>query len=239
MLGMATNLTHIFVIGDEKYEPERIQYLKSYIHTEQIENVTFFQPTFGHTLTQEELTKYVPYNWTQYGRQLRKGEISLFLNFIYIFEKILSEYTEGTFLILESDVIFVDKFKDYLDDMFKQLKEQNVQYDCLSIGSGTDKCKSPTEIRDFEFKRSMDIRCADSLIFTYAGIQSFYNFIQDFVKAGNSLNHPVDNFLEFYFRGNRNYVFMYVSPSLNEQGSHTGRYTNHLHGGQNITEKPE
>ena len=79
-------ITHTFIISDEKREPERVQYLKGFFDGKP--NITYFQPTYKDTITQEELDIYVKDKWTQYGRPLKLSEISLFLNFIYLFEKI-------------------------------------------------------------------------------------------------------------------------------------------------------
>lgn len=239
-------LPPIFVIGSEQYEPERISYLKEYFNKEHISNVTFFQPTYKHTLTKEEIQKYVPYNWTQYGRQLRMGEISLFLNFLYLFEHIVNTYEDGVFLIFESDVLFVDNVQEYVRDLLIQLND--VKYDCVSLGCGTNRyvrreggSKEGKEGKDrtFTFLRKYDTQCTDSFLFTYKGILSFYTFVQEFLEKGNSLNHPIDNFIDMFLKCTPDYMFYWVVPELNEQGSHTGVYsTNHRDDAQ-IYERPQ
>jgi hypothetical protein len=133
---MEKTVTKIFVIGDKKNEPERIEYLENYFRLNNMNDITYFQPSYKTNLTEVELKKYIPVNQSLHNRPLRKGEISLFLNFIYLFEKILKEYEDGIFLILESDVIFFDSLINYLNSLFQNIDKSS--FDCISIGSGCD-----------------------------------------------------------------------------------------------------
>jgi len=220
-----SELTHTFIIGDEKREPERIAYLKKYF--DGIENIRYFQPTYKNTLSQEEIAKYVPVNWTQWDRPLRLSEISLFLNFIYLFEKILAEYNDGYFLILESDVLFLTEYqgyKKYIDDILIKIKELDI--DCSSIGRGCnlDPPGINHNFQGYQFVKMIKTRCTDSLIFSYKGIQKIYSHIINFLKEGKSLNQPVDIFFETYFDLNKDYKFIWIYPSICVQGSQNDTY---------------
>lgn len=217
---METPVTRIFVIGDKKNEPERVEYLENYFRLNNMNDITYFQPSYKTNLTEEELKKYVPINQSLHNRPLRKGEISLFLNFIYLFEKILNEYKDGVFLILESDVIFFDSLINYLNTLFENIDKSS--FDCISIGSGCDLVLSKDS--DVFFQRMIKTRCTDSLLFTYNGIKKFYNYLTEFLRNGNSLNQPIDNFLETFFEKNNDFVFLWANPVICYQGSQKNIY---------------
>ena len=220
-----SSISHTFIIGDEKREPERIKYLKNYFTDKP--NISFFQPTYKDTITQEELNKYVRNNWTQYGRALRLSEISLFLNFIYLFEKILEEYTDGNFLILESDVIFLSDYEGYtkyLNDIVPKMNELSIHGASIGRGCNLDPPGINPNHIGYQFIRFKGTRCTDSLVFSYNGIEKIYSYIQAFLSSGKSLNQPIDNFLDTYFSTNMDFKFIWVYPSICIQGSQNGSY---------------
>jgi GR25 family glycosyltransferase involved in LPS biosynthesis len=226
LININMTITHIYIIGNETKEPERVSYLKEYFKSEN--NVTFFQPTYKDTITDAEMKKYVPINESLHNRPLRMSEISIFLNFIYLFEKILSTYSEGYFLVLESDVLFVRDHKDYLEAILKDIKTYNI--DCTSIGFGCNLVPPRVNIESntLQYARMTQVRCCDSMIFSYSGIKKVYNYIQIFLKSGKSLNQPIDNFLQTYFENNLDYIYVWAWPPLCIQGSQNGKYKSNV-----------
>ena len=224
-------ITHTFIIGDENKEPERVQYLKKFFDGKP--KVTYFQPTYKDTVTQEELDKYVKDKTTEYNRPLKLSEISLFLNFMYLFEKILNEYIEGNFLILESDVIFLagyEGYTKYLNDILPKMIELGI--DGSSIGRGSNRDPpgiNPNHI-GYQFIKITGTRCTDSLIFSYNGIKKIYSHIQSVLNSGKSINQPIDNFLDSYFSYNKDFKFIWIYPSICIQGSQNGSYRTSIQG---------
>lgn len=219
-------ISKIYVIGDKTREPDRINYLESYFSSESLTNIVeYFQPTYKDTLTQQEISKYVPINKSLYNRQLRRGEISLFINFIYLFEKILSSHTEGTFLIFESDVLFKDSISRYMNLITPTIT--SIPYDCISLGSGCDRIHSIVnkETTTIHCVRKVSTRCTDSFIFSYQGIQKFYNYITEFLNEGKSLNQPIDNFMDTFMAQNNTFHYYWAMPCLCVQGSQLNVYT--------------
>ena len=94
-------IEHIYVIGNKIREPERLAYLELYFKKYNLE-VTYFQPTYMDTLSPGELSWFTQ---ETHGRLFKSAEKSIFLNFLYLFEKCVAEHS-GYVLILESDVIF-------------------------------------------------------------------------------------------------------------------------------------
>ncbi len=221
------SIDRIFVIGNEEREPERCKYLTSYFNENNIQ-VEWFQPTYSSCLTSEELDTYVSTNWSLHNRPLRMSEISLFLNFIYIFKRILSEHKKGHFLILESDVIFYHSLSLYLEKLLPHLETVNA--DCASIGMGCNLL--PPKINhlssEFQLVKMTKTRCTDALLFSYAGIQKFMKYFDEFMESFGSINEPIDNFFETFFRKDLSYQYIWVYPSICVQGSQTGQYTSSI-----------
>ena len=111
-----------FVIMNKEKEPDR------YIHfLEEIEkhkladflNINYFNNCWKTDITPEIREKYCKSDWTmkKHGRNMKdkpltNGEISLFLNWIFCLKQIRETYSEGNFLILESDAIFINNFNE-------------------------------------------------------------------------------------------------------------------------------
>ena len=217
----------IYVIGSKDYEPDRIDYLDKYFSSKNIK-VSYYQPWYKTNLTPEILQKYVPINESLHNRPLRMSEISLFLNYIYLFEKILNENTDGIFLILESDVIFTGELTHYLSTITNIIKPSD--YDCISIGAGCN-LKIPGinhENDDFYFMKITKTRCTDSMLYTYNGIKKFMNYLDLFLKEGKSLNQPIDNFLDTFFNLDPLFTFLWVHPTICIQGSEHAVYKSNI-----------
>jgi hypothetical protein len=211
---------YTYIIGSKDNEPDRITYLENYFKSENM-NVTYFQPWYKTNLTSEIIQKYVPINASLHDRPLRMSEISLFLNYIYLFEKILREYNDGIFLILESDVIFTDKLTTYMNTLLSVTHNNNINYDCISIGAG---CKLTipgvdSNSKNFCFMQTEKTRATDSMVYTYNGIKKFMSYLNDFLNQGKSLNQPIDNFLDTYFNLDPSFIFLWVHPTICVQGS--------------------
>jgi GR25 family glycosyltransferase involved in LPS biosynthesis len=225
----ATHIHRIFVIGDPKTEPERIHYLQDYFSKYQLDShVSYFQPTYKGRLSQEELQTYIPHNFSDiHKRALTEAEISIFLNFIYLFQKIISEYKDGYFIVFESDVIFEGDLKKYIHCLDGFLDIENP--DAVSIGSGCDIIHDNVNTDDMNFQIFPEnrVRCMDSFIFSYIGIQKFLRYFHKFLETNKSINEPIDNFFQTYLElKNKTEPFtqFWVWPSITLQGSQNGHY---------------
>ena len=126
---------HIYVIGNKEREPTQLAYLENYFSTSGLTNITYIQPTWKDCLTEHQIQHFVEI-MDVHNRPLKHSEMSLFLNFLYIFQQISAAHSSGWFLLLESDVIFEGDLKDYLHRLFSEI--QGLDADCISIGSGCD-----------------------------------------------------------------------------------------------------
>lgn len=213
----------IFVIGSPQREPEQCAYLDTVFSQLGIQDsVTYFQPTYKDTLTDAEIATYFSKPNFANGRLIKRAEMSIWLNHLYLFQHILKTYNGGYFLIFESDVRFEKHPIGYISALNGIL--QQVQPDLLSIGSGCDLIHDNVNIEDQNFQIFPEtvVRCMDSFLWSYKGIQKFVDYIQWFLKEYKYLNQPIDNFLEtFIQRPDRPepFIQLWVWPSLTVQGS--------------------
>jgi hypothetical protein len=210
---------HIFVIGDPKREPDRIQYLQSEFSKQGLEEyVSYFQPTYKDTLSSQELQQV---GESLHGRPLKRSEISIFLNYIYLLESIKQSYSEGYFAIFESDVRFEQSLQTYLQIFSDFL--QNASPDGCSIGSGCDCIDDAVNTDDMNFQiyPKRLVRCMDSYIFSYNGICSFLDY---FLNNNKIINEPIDNYFQTFLEKNPDFSHFWVWPSVTLQGSQYGYY---------------
>lgn len=215
-----TPIHHIFVIGDPSREPERIQYLQSEFQKFGLENhVTYFQPTYKDKLSNDEIQRYYPVKTSLHERPLKLSEISLFLNYIYLFEMIRQSYSNGYFVIFENDVRFEQNLLNYLQIFSDFL--QNASPDACSIGSGCDCIDDAVNTDDMNFQiyPKRLVRCTDSYIFSYKGICSFLDYF-----SKKTIDQPIDNFFETFLKKTEDFSHFWVWPSVTLQGSQYGYY---------------
>ena len=218
-----TCITKIFVIGNEEREPERIAYLKEYFESKGIHGVEYVQDTYKDTLIQPQIDMFEPTIKISENRAFKPAEMSIFLNFIYLFHKIAKEYTKGSFLIFESDVRFESDITTYFQQLDYFIHE--VEPEFLSIGSGCDLIDDDVNTDDMNFQIAPKkvVRCMDSFLISYTGIIKFIAYASGFLSEMR-YDKPIDNFLQCFFEtqlGNPQY---WVWPSLTMQGSQNGIY---------------
>jgi hypothetical protein len=222
-----TSITKIFVIGNEQREPERIAYLKEYFESKGIHGVEYIQDTYKDTLTAHEIAMFKPTIHISNDRPFKPAEMSIFLNFLYLFYRIAKEFTGGHFLIFESDVRFesdICKYFQQLDGFIKLVKPE-----FLSIGSGCDLIDDEVNIDDMNFQifPKKIVRCMDSFLISYQGIIKFIAYTSGFYTE-MKYDMPIDNFLQCFFESRKCDLQYWVWPSLTIQGSQYGIYNSSI-----------
>ena len=217
-----SEIHHIYVIGNKDREPERIQYLEDYFSKAGVsDSVSYFQPTYKDTLTIEEIQRFVR-EMPQHHRPLKRSEMSVFLNFYYLFQHISRKYQNGYILLLESDVRFEGDLVEYLQSLKFFLETQTP--DGCSLGSGCDLIDDDvnTEDMSLQIAKKPIMRCMDTLLFSVAGIRKLMWYMDSFGR----FDEPIDNFLETYFKGQgkNEFSFYWIWPSITLQGSQYGHY---------------
>ena len=216
----------IFIIGDRNREPEHCKYIDS-VFSQLGAHVTYFQPTYKDTLTDAEIQTYFSKPNFSNGHPIKRAEMSIWLNHLYLFQHILKSYKSGYFLIFESDVRFEKHPMAYLSALSGVLEQ--ARPDLVSIGSGCDIIHDNVNTSDINFQifPEVTVRCMDSFLWSYRGIQMFVDYIQWFLKEKGYLDQPVDNFLETFIQRTDKpepFLQLWVWPSLTLQGSQYNFY---------------
>lgn len=221
-------IPHIYVIGDKSREPERVQYLESYFKELGLETIHYFQPTYKNTVTDSEIQQFTAI-MPKHGRPLKLSEISVFLNFYYLFQHCVKTHVDGNsdyILILESDVIFEGNLKEYLESLSEFLK--STKPDCVSLGSGCGIIDHNVDVEDMSLQiaRKYVVRCMDTLLFSYKGLQKLESYMKKWLADGNQFDEPIDNFFDTYIKGvgKEEFTYFWVWPSITLQGSQYGHY---------------
>ena len=246
-------LSHIYIISSPDFEPDRYQQLISLFYQEfkfSSDNVSFICPTYKHTISDNIMSQYVTNNNIQELRPtpMKKSEVSLFLNYKAVLEKIQRTYKDGTFLILESDAILgkdIHQFNDFINTI------QNRQWDLIHIGmydsriwgspnfhSGTGYSErifynNDMFIEDitsshetFRLSRKFYTRCTDSFLWSYRGIELFLNYM----NVENKYVVPFDYYMCNFFEKNTHFKHYWSENEFFKQGSNIGIFTSTIQG---------
>lgn len=213
----------------------------------QSENVTYDCQTYKQTITDELYEAYVMTNSIMRIRPhipLRKSELSLTLNFRHVFESIIQNYRDGVFLLFESDVIpftNIHELPALLDHV-----SGNDAWDAISLGYSTDHdtyvrhynegntpyrhaselnishlstILSNDPLSDGKYLlRKYHTRCTDSLLFSYAGVCKFH----DYMQHNQDYGAPFDYYLGYFLETHTDFLFYWSLKNYFNQLSNMG-----------------
>jgi hypothetical protein len=211
------NITHIFAICNKNEELDRYEDIEKWISKDFDESYyTIDSYCWGNNLKQDDLSKY------NIIECLNKGNKSLYLNHIKIFEKILNEYKSGqNFLILESDSVPIENYKEIINEQLNILKDKS--WDYLDVGNGcswTPEKMGHTIINGNNVYLCNYSRAAHSIVWSYEGIKKFYNF---FVSGKITITKPIDYMFWQVMQNVDPHVY-WGHPFAFKQGSQCGIY---------------
>jgi hypothetical protein len=245
-------ISKVYTISCEKFEKRRYERLnqmflnmglKKY-HTE------FICPTYKQTITNEIMNKYVKYNLVKNIRPhqgMKKAEVSLMINYKAVLDDIYKNYSDGLFLIFESDVIVINEKMHEFNDFLNVMESKKEHWDVIHIGK--DSCvtnyfskpycdaklpyrnvktnpKIPeTYIEDitnqndrFRLVRVFHTRCTDSFLWTYKGIVKFLQYMND----NPYYDAPFDYYMIQFFETNLDFKHYWSMDGFFIQGSNYG-----------------
>ena len=241
-------ISRMFVINSVEFEPDRNARLTQLFKKLEVEDysVKFICPTYKQTITSEIMDKHVKYNFVKRLRHggMKKSEISLFLNYKEVLKNIVENYSDGLFLIFESD-IFVDNNKiSKLNEFINDMHSKKEGWDLIHIGKGGENeyfskpyCDSILPYRHsvnhlpkkyieditcvsdkFRLVRKFHTRCTDSFIWSYKGVERFYNYL-----CSNFLyDAPFDYYMTNFFENNVDFKHYWSLDTFFIQGSNYG-----------------
>ena len=132
----------IYVISNKQGEPERYKIMNDLFKDLNVHNdyIKYHAPTYKHTITDEQYDYHAKNQWVlrmrgPNGMKLRKGMLSLILNYRETLRDIVKNYNDGIFFIFESDIIKskdIDKINHFIDDI------KDKDWDSIHIGQYID-----------------------------------------------------------------------------------------------------
>lgn len=219
----------IYVISCEEFEPTRYFRLKEMFIKMDIPErlVEFICPTYKHTITDEMMNTYVKDNLVKILRPtgMKRAEISLFLNYKAVLENICNKYSDGIFLIFESDVMVIDENYPFFHEFLSEMNTKKEHWDLIHFGkdcSESDYFGKPfidgilpyrdkpielpnTFVEDitcqndtFRLIRKFHTRCTDSFLWNYTGIVKFLQYM----NSNSIYDAPFDYYMTNFFENN-------------------------------------
>ena len=221
-------IEHIYFLIHPVHEPERYESVLKMIKKYNITNYTLFTHLWGCNITPEMRNKYVKtdtsmkyHNRTMDANPLSNGEISLFLNHIECLQIIKRTYTNGLFLVCESDAIFRDHFWENLSRVI-ELSKQYPDYDIINIGGGNghDLPVSKPIQSELDLYKEKRNRAAEGIIWNYRGILNFL----DYYEKTCDIDAPIDCKMDVYSEFIGGFNIYWAHPPLIFQGSVHGQF---------------
>lgn len=242
-------INQVYAITSQDFEPKRYNRLVEMFTQMGLRqhNVSFICPTYKQTITDEIMEKHVKYNVVKRVRSIgmKRSEISLFLNYRMVLENIRKNYSDGLFIILESDAFqtekSIDLFNDYINEMYK--KKDN--WDLIHIGAGSEEaifskpyCDCILPYRDtivnklpdnyiedisspndkYRVVRKFHTRCTDSFIWSYKGVLKFLNYME----TNPYYDAPFDYYMINFFENVLDFKHYWSMNTFFIQGSQNG-----------------
>ena len=245
-------LDKIYTICNEKFEPTRFDRLNKMFREMCLDKrgVDYICPTYKQTITEEIMSKHVKENLVKKLRYqgMKRAEISLFLNYKAVLEEIVKNYSDGIFLILESDVVKIDENMEEFQEFLLEINKIKEGWDLIHIGKDKGECDyfgkcfiddilpyrdksnlnnilQNTFIEDitgpndkFRLIRKFHTRCTDSFLWNFSGIIKFFEYLNNH----SIYDAPFDYYLTNFFENNLNFKHYWSMNTFFIQGSNYG-----------------
>jgi hypothetical protein len=217
----------IYFIVHQEREPDRYDALIKSIKYLNLQNYKIMAPCWSTDIT-PELRKERAYSFRamnlhgrphQYGApELSSGEISLFLNYLACLEDIRANFTDGTFIIFESDALFTHDFNASLARVMEIA--QGVNWGTINIGQGEGNVP-PNVQPGLNLYRSWGNKCAEGIIWNYKSVCKFLDYC-------TVLDGPIDCKIDVFSQYDGGPPIYWAHPPLVMQGSIHKVFKSHL-----------
>jgi hypothetical protein len=218
------HISRVYCINNPVFERDRHIMLKNTFINLQINNdyVSYISPTYKHTISDDIYNNCIKQQLVLDIRTLpmKKGELSLFLNYKAVLEDIEKNYEDGLFFIFESDIMIGKDFQK-LNKFMDFIVGKKNEFDLIHMGmfdsriwstpnfnhatgySSRMKYNNDNYIEDlsndkseFRLSRKFYTRCTDSFLWTYKGITLFLNYMR---HIDNNYGTPFDYYMCNFF----------------------------------------
>jgi hypothetical protein len=219
-------ITKAFFISSPIFETKRFGRLNNDFQKIGFKNyqMKFISPTYKYTITDEIMKKYVKEDLVRKTRYIgmKKAEISLFLNYKAVLEHIYKNYSDGVFLIFESDVLIIKDNLHELEEFINAMYSKKNEWDLIHIGCDLENnyfakpyWDGPGFYRDkithlpdsyieditnendkFRLIRKFYPRCTDSFLWNYTGVVKYLNYLNNNPIYDTPMDYYMANFFE-------------------------------------------
>ena len=217
-----STLSRVYCVVNQLFELHHYERLNKMFTEQDIPHwmISYISPTYKHTITEEIYNSNISEQLVLSLRTLKmkNSELSLFLNYKAIMEHIVKTYSDGMFLILESDV-YPGKQIEQFGDFLVSIKDR--EWDIIHVGMydnrmwGTPNFTSntgytkrimhnnhqpiediTTEGDKYRLSRKFYTRCTDSFIWRYSAIKKYLEYQQNNPNFGVPMDYYMCNFFE-------------------------------------------
>jgi hypothetical protein len=215
-----TPIDHCFILCDPEKEPDRANYLRSWLQTNNVDSscVSFTMPTYGTDsffLTRDVWRFYNPWNRTcanPTSTNLKSGELSLLINFALVADMAVKA-NHKTVMILESDVFFCEDFLKKLTGAMTALPSE---WDFLSLSASADlrpqrSLHEPERLWFPPIHPYYHTRCTDSMIFRVSMLEKI---LTSYFPVAEPLDWELNYHLTLH-----NAKSLWLDPPILRQGS--------------------
>jgi len=237
-----------FFICSPEFELQRFERLNNDFQNIGFKNyqMEFICPTYKHTITDEIMNKHVKENLVRKVRYIgmKKAEISLFLNYKAVLENIYKNYSDGMFLIFESDVLIIKDNLHELEDFINTMYSKKSEWDLIHIGCDLENnyftkpyWDWPGFYRDkvthlpdsyieditnendkFRLIRKFYTRCTDSFLWNYTGVVKYLNYL----NKNPIYDVPMDYYMVNFFENTIDFKHYWSMNTFLIQGTNYG-----------------
>ena len=239
------NISQVCCVSNPIFEPDRCKMLKDLFKGQNIDDcfIKYISPTYKHTITEEMYNEHIKEQLvkTMRNNPMKKGELSLFLNYKANLEYIVKNYKEGIFLVFESDAMIgrdINKFNNFLNEI------KDKEWNLIHVGIKSEVTwKSPylnsptgykkriyynnnnyieditTNVDKYRLSRKFCTRCTDSFLWKYDSIVKYLNWMNNI-----EINYgvPMDYYMINFFEKNKDFKHYWSNDEFFIQGSNLG-----------------
>jgi GR25 family glycosyltransferase involved in LPS biosynthesis len=146
---------------------------------------------------------------SRFDKKILDSEISLFLKHMDIFSKDI----DGIIVVLEDDAIFVDGFKEKLENYLKQL--ENLDWDIAFTGACCNLHASPLSKDQAFYESSVSRGTCMYILNKHVNSRLYFQFYAE----EEIINKPIDHWLD-----HKHLIYLWSEPVLVDQGSEQGKF---------------
>jgi hypothetical protein len=174
-------------------------------------------PTWGNTLKESDMNKFVGYNRT------KPGVMSLVMNYITIMKEIASNNPSDNehFMIVESDSLFVKDFIGICKRLIQTINSSRIDYDYIDLGNGMGYFPARfgydiTE-KDYSLYLTNKMRCTGGIIYKFSCMKKIIEYFDQTRHIQFAIDELYDNLASM----NKLKIY-WLYPSIVVQGSQNG-----------------